>query len=353
MATWTLWDRKRQYYEVNWENVKQVCHSFGHAAGTYKHTSFAKDVNPYFAGKTEHAYAAFNKSAAMSHKLSEASRIYRTEFFEPMIDGRVNDYRDLINRLCDLRRQARHYNDLVRKVFDKVDAFNRNSFNQIDRYIQISKITRDVSATALVVMAAPVSATAAAGSGAAGAGLLTTGAFVKGASKLTDAKQIDSGVVGEAVIEVACEMTVGAIGIGGTSTLGQAVIVAVFVQAPLETCKTVAGGGDLKQGAASGAVEVAAAVGGHGLEKALPIEAWYKSASTGDHLKAVTALTGQGVGADQSKKFAQELAKSEPDAGDGTKLKASPNLRHLTGAYLNTRSADRAYVVRNCIRPHR
>jgi hypothetical protein len=336
-----LQDKSGKLCRVDWEGIKQICHAFAHSAGTYRHCSIEKDENSYFGGTTYHAYVKLNKKGQRDHAQTHGSRIYYDEFWFPMLAG-VNDFRDTITRLAELRRRTRDYNKKVRRdFFDEADNINRDSFKTLDSQLGWSQVVRDLGATALVVCAGPVGA-----GGLASLGLLTTGATIKAGAKVTDAAVIDTGVIGSAVVEFACEMTIGALGIGAAGAKlsgGGKAICALFVQAPAEAVKTVAGGGDLKQAGAVAAVEVVLNAIGHGIEKALPVEGFAEAVRS-------TALS---VAGDKAKDKAKNSAQSAPaGASDGTKVAASKTMTNFTGLYLNADTMDEAYVKKYCLAPY-
>ena len=339
----TLQDRKGQLYRANFDAIKQLCLAWAHAAGKFRSCSLKKTRSGNFYGK-EFAHVAFNAAAFRSYKTSEAQRMFSNQYFDPMLRG-VRDYRDLIGKLVDLRENTARKSRIVFQHFEAADRENRVSLRALERNVKNAKLVRDISATALVIGASPV---AAAGGFGAGVATLSTGALLKG-----NAVYQDTGNVGMATVEVACEMTFGMVAVGSAATTtaelikagtaaskgGGGMLMMLFVEVPAEGAKTAVGGGSLSDAIAASVTKASFGM----IDLPGKIEDW-SIPVIGKLFANVSADKATGVIRDEAHQKIKQYSGSNVN-----KLNAKGAMKKSPGVFINSRQSHRKFVVTNCI----
>lgn len=341
----TLQDRKHQLYYANMDGIKQACLAWAHAAGKFRSCSTVKEKSKGICGQN-FSHVEFDKKAFEFYKSSEAQRMYSNEYFDPMLAG-VRDYRDLIAKLVALRQSTVQKARAVNLHFDSANDANRASLKALERNLSRAKLARDLSATALVIGAAPVAAAAAGGFGA-GTAVLSTGAMLKG-----NAVYQDTGNLGLATVEVAMEMTVGMVAVGSAATTtkalveqglaaskgGGGVLMLLMLEVPMEGAKTVVSGNSLKQGVVAAATKATFGL----LDVGGMIEDW--SIPVSGKVVANVALDKT------SGTIKDEAVNRAGRSSNVNNLNARGVLKSIPGVHLNSRHPHRQYVLANCIRP--
>lgn len=342
----TFQDRKGQLYSVNIDAIKQLCLAWGHAAGKFRACRLSSTRSGNFFYGERFFHVSFDRNAFNSYKTSEAQRRYSNDYFDPMIRG-VRDYRDLVDRLVELRQNTDQKSRIAFQHFDAANRKNRASLNELDKKLSRAKLVRNLSATALVIGAAPLAAASGFG---AGVTALSTGSLLKG-----NAVYQDTGNLGMATVEVACEMCVGMVGVGSAATTtkelvkqglaaskgGGGALMMLMVEVPMEGAKTVVGGGTLTDGvvaaatkATFGAIDLGGIVDGW----SLPVQAKLVAGL------GVDTATGTIRGDVHSK------SKAKPGSSSVKITKARGAIKVVPGMFLNTAKSHKQYVLANCIR---
>lgn len=342
----TLQDRKGQLYYANMDGIKQLCLAWAHAAGKFRACSPAKEKSKGIGGQN-FTYVNFDKQAYNSYKSSEAQRMFGREYFDPMLAG-VRDYRDLIKKLVNLRQNTVQKARAASIHFESANDANRAALKQLERNLSNAKLARDLSASALVIGAAPVAGMAAGGFGA-GTAVLATGSMLKGTAVYQD-----TGNIGLATIEVATEMTLGMVAVGHAATTtkelvkqglaasgGGEAIMLLIMDVPMEGAKTIVAGNSLKQGFVAAATKATFGtldVGGMIDEWSIPV--------IGKFVANVGLDKTTGVIKDEAVSRAKQVGVS-----DVNRLDVRGVMKKMPGVHVNHRASHRQFVLANCIRP--
>lgn len=361
-------DKKGKLYYYNKDNIQQVCNAWAKNAALVRYKR-AQHSMP-FGGKMFTLelpdWVKDTTSAKADNLAHEIRRIFHNQGAETAIQ-----------QLNSIRNQTKKYLQTYFETVEQVNTDNAGYIKKMDNGVFWSKLTRDLSASALVVGAGMIAASAAAAAAAVAEGAtvvtaagatytnaaiaLTGGSALKGVAKFQD-----TGNIGAAGIEFICEMGVGLLGFGAASKAEQLMVV-LFAKMPAEATKSLVGGDSLTQ------VAVATLAEGFGLDmlkdgigKALAktvipgaLETIGKSHPK--LLQDIYELAG-GVVDSKLSDMTKDQAKASVNGSGGAKpgihhkisgnKKSVISLKGIQNSHINHRNGSLQFARTYCISPH-
>ncbi len=333
--TWEVrFDKEGKAWEVNFENINQLCYAYARAKGLRELTTVEKStesVNLLWSLNT--ATVNVNWKVLKSTVGSEAYLTVVEIQKKLLANGN-----DAIERLKRLRQQTRSDTVNYEASVKVANEINQGAIKKFDNLAKDFATIRNTGATFVCTGAGVVG-------GVAGAVALGAGATLKGIGKYQD-----TGSIAEATVETFGEILVYCTGIKAAKATGKVAqfFYGVFTNVAVEGCKSYASGNSLPEAATAMIIEGLPLdkIGGESMKKLK------EHIGKSSHAAVINATGGTliSVGKDKTKDGGKAAVKYLTSK----RPNASKNLKFLDDGYINLKTGpagDDQYVKTFCIRP--